>query len=138
MITRPERIVIPEDIEHMATIAVDAAFAVHLEFGPGLLESAYEACFARELELRGINYQRQLPVPLNYKGKLIEVGFRADVVIGGKLLLELNAVEQVIPMHMAQVITYLKIRKLPLGLLINFNEVLIKDGIQRVLNIPRR
>ena len=138
MITRPERIVIPEDIEHMATIAVDAAFAVHLEFGPGLLESAYEACFARELELRGINYQRQLPVPLNYKGKLIEVGFRADVVIGGKLLLELKAVEQVIPMHMAQVITYLKIRKLPLGLLINFNEVLIKDGIQRVLNIPRR
>jgi GxxExxY protein len=138
MITRPERIVIPEDIEHMATIAVDAAFAVHLEFGPGLLESAYEACFARELELRGINYQRQLPVPLNYKGKLIEVGFRADVVIGGKLLLELKAVEQVIPVHMAQVITYLKIRKLPLGLLINFNEVLIKDGIQRVLNIPRR
>ena len=138
MITRPERIVIPEDIEHMATIAVDAAFAVHLEFGPGLLESAYEACFARELELRGINYQRQLPVPLNYKGKLIEVGFRADVVIGGKLLLELKAVEQVIPVHKAQVITYLKILKLPLGLLINFNEVLIKNGIQRVLNIPRR
>ena len=138
MITRPERIVIPEDIEHMATIAVDAAFAVHLEFGPGLLESAYEACFARELELRGINYQRQLPVPLNYKDKLIEVGFRADVVIGGKLLLELKAVEQVIPVHKAQVITYLKILKLPLGLLINFNEVLIKNGIQRVLNIPRR
>jgi iron complex transport system substrate-binding protein len=138
MITRPEKIVIPADVERMATVAVDAAFAVHSEFGPGLLESAYEACFARELELRGINYQRQLAVPLNYKGKLIEVGFRADVVIEGKLVIELKAVEQVIPVHKAQVITYLKILKLPLGLLINFNEVLIKDGIQRVLNIPRR
>jgi iron complex transport system substrate-binding protein len=137
MITRPEKIVIPADVERMATVAVDAAFAVHSEFGPGLLESAYEACFARELELRGINYQRQLAVPLNYKGKLIEVGFRADVVIEGKLVIELKAVEQVIPVHKAQVITYLKILKLPLGLLINFNEVLIKDGIQRVLNIPR-
>ena len=137
MVTRPEKIVIPAEIEEMATIAVDAAFAVHSEFGPGLLESAYEACFARELELRDIKYQRQLPVPLDYKGKLIEVGFRADVVIGGKLLIELKAVEQVIPVHKAQVITYLKILKLPLGLLINFNEVLIKDGIQRILNIPR-
>jgi len=138
MITRPEKVVIPAEIEQMATIAVDAAFAVHEEFGAGLLESAYEACFAREMDLRGINYQRQLPVPLNYKGKLIEVGFRADVVIDGKLLIELKAVEQVIPVHKAQVITYLKILRLPLGLLINFNEVLIKDGIQRVLNFPRR
>jgi GxxExxY protein len=138
MVTQPEKIVIPAEIESMATVAVDAAFAVHYECGPGLLESAYEACFARELELRGIDHQRQLPVPLNYKGKLIEVGFRADVIIGGKLVIELKAVEQVIPVHKAQVITYLKILKLPLGLLINFNEVLIKDGIRRVLNIPRR
>ena len=138
MITRPEKIIIPAETEEMATTAVDAAFAVHWELGPGLLESAYEACFARELELRGINYQRQLPVPLNYKGKVVEVGFRADVVIGGKLLLELKAVEQVIPVHQAQIITYLKILKLPLGLLINFNELLIKDGIRRVLNIPKR
>jgi iron complex transport system substrate-binding protein len=138
MVTRPEKVMIPAEIEQMASIAVDAAFAVHSEIGPGLLESAYEGCFARELELRGIEYQRQLTVPLNYKGKLIEVGFRADVVIGGKLLVELKAVEQVIPVHKAQVITYLKILKLPLGLLINFNEVLIKDGIRRVLNIPKR
>jgi GxxExxY protein len=138
MVTRPQKIAIPAEIEQMAAIAVDAAFAVHYELGPGLLESAYEGCFVRELELRGIEYQRQLAVPLNYKGKLIEVGFRADVVMGGKLLIELKAVEQVIPVHKAQVITYLKILKLPLGLLINFNEVLIKDGIQRVLNTPRR
>jgi GxxExxY protein len=138
MTSKPQRIVIPAEIEQMATTAVDAAFAVHWELGPGLLETAYEACFARELELRGIKYQRQLPVPLDYKGKLVEAGFRADVVIGGMLLIELKAVEQVIPVHQAQVITYLKILKLPLGLLINFNEVLIKDGIQRILNIPRR
>ena len=137
IITKPNKVIIPDDIERMATMAVDAAFTVHTELGPGLLEAAYEACFAYELELRGINYQRQLPVPLNYKGKLIEVGFRADVMLGGKLLIELKAVEQVIPVHKAQVITYLKIMKLPLGLLINFNEVLIKDGIQRILNIPK-
>ncbi len=137
IITKPSKVIVPDEIEQMATMAVHAAFAVHSELGPGLLESAYEACFARELELRGIKYQRQLPVPLNYKGKLIEVGFRADLVMEGKLLIELKAVEQVIPVHKAQVITYLKIMKLPLGLLINFNEVLIKDGIRRVLNVPK-
>src|SRR5262245_51209274 len=88
------RVVIPDAIERLATIAVDAAFAVHFECGPGLLESAYEACFAHELELRGIQFQRQIAVPLNYKGKLIEVGFRADIVMEGRLLLELKAVEQ--------------------------------------------
>jgi GxxExxY protein len=137
MVTKPDRIIVPADIEHMATIAVDAAFAVHQELGPGLLESAYESCFAQELELRGIKYQRQIPVPLNYKGKLVEVGFRADIIMNRTLLLELKAVEQIIPVHKAQIITYLKILKLPLGLLINFDEVLIKDGIRRILNLPR-
>ena len=137
MTSKPSKVVIPDEIERIATVAVNAAFAVHTELGPGLLEAAYESCFAYELELRGIKYQRQLPVPLNYKGKLIEVGFRADMILEGKLLIEPKAVEQVIPVHKAQVITYLKILKLPLGLLINFNEVLIKDGIQRILNIPK-
>ena len=137
MVTKPQRIVMPPEIERLASVAVDAAFAVDYEVGPGLLESAYEACFVRELEWRGISCQRQLAVPLNYRGNLIEVGFRADIIIAGKLLVELKAVEQVIPVHKAQVITYLKILDLPLGLLINFNEVLIKDGIRRVLNIPK-
>ena len=137
MITRPNKIIIPSEIEELATIAVDAAFEVHCEFGAGLLESAYEACFTRELQLRGIKCQRQLRVPLNYKGKLVEVGFRADVVMEDKLLIELKAVEQVIPVHKAQVITYLKILNLPLGLMINFNEKLIKEGIQRILNVPK-
>jgi GxxExxY protein len=130
-------IVIPQEIEKLTTLAVDAAFVVHSELGPGLLESAYQACFAHELELRGVAYQKELPVPLTYKGKRIEVGFRADVVIEQKLLIELKAVEQVLPIHKAQVITYLKLMHFPLGLLNNFNEILIKDGIQRVLNIKK-
>jgi GxxExxY protein len=130
-----KQIIIPQDIERMATLAVDAAFAVHKELGPGLLESAYEGCFAYELELREVRFQRQLPVPLNYKGKLIEVSFRADVVLEQRLLIELKAVEALLPVHRAQVITYLKVLQLPLGLLINFNTALIKDGLHRILNL---
>jgi iron complex transport system substrate-binding protein len=130
-----KQIIVPSEIEEMATLAVDAAFAVHQELGPGLLESAYEACFARELELRSVRYQRQLAVPLSYKGNIIEVGFRADVIIGQKLLIELKAVEEIAPIHKAQVITYLKLLRLPLGLLINFHEILIKDGIRRIPNL---
>jgi GxxExxY protein len=132
-----KRVRVPAEVERLAKIAVDAAFCVHTELGPGLLESAYEACFCRELELRGLIYQCQLPVPLDYKGIGLEVGFRVDVIIEEKLLLELKAVEALLPIHTAQVITYLRLRKLPLGLLINFNEVLIKRGIHRILNVPR-
>jgi GxxExxY protein len=135
--TPPDKVVIPQEIEALATISVDAALEVHRQLGPGLLESAYEACFAHELELRGIRYQRQLAVPLNYKGKPVEVGFRADVVIDGKLLIELKAVDDLQPIHRAQVITYLKLLNLPLGLLINFNSALLKNGLRRILNIPK-
>lgn len=130
-------IVIPDDVEKLATLAVDAAFAVHTELGPGLLESAYQACFAHELSLRGVSYQKELPVRLHYKGIRIEVGFRADIIIQQKLLIELKAVDQLLPIHKAQVITYLKLMRLPLGLMINFNETLIKSGIRRVLNIKK-
>lgn len=132
-----KRIQIPEEVESLTKEAVDAAFSVHKELGPGLLESAYQECLAFELKLRGLVHQRELPVPLSYKGTLIEVGFRADLLIQNSLLIELKAVEQLLPIHKAQIITYLKILKLPLGLLINFNEVLIKDGIHRVLNVNR-
>jgi GxxExxY protein len=131
------QIVIPEDVEKLATWAVDAAFSVHKELGPGLLESAYLACFTRELDLRGVKYLKELPVPLNYKGIRIEIGFRADVVMEEKFIIELKAVEQLLPVHKAQVITYLKLLRLPLGLLINFNELLIKHGIHRILNIEK-
>lgn len=131
------KIIIPPEVERLAALAVDASFVVHTELGPGLLESAYQVCFAHELSLRGVAYQKELSVPLNYKGIRIEAGFRADVVIDQKLLIEFKAVEQVLPVHKAQVITYLKLMRLPLGLLINFNEVLIKHGIQRVLNFEK-
>ena len=132
-----KRVRVPNEVELLAKVAVDSAFAIHKELGPGLLESAYEACLSHELRLRGVNHQLQLPVPLDYKGIRIEVGYRADVVVEERLLLELKAVDQLLPVHTAQVITYLRLKKFPLGLLINFNEVLIKHGIHRVLNVPR-
>jgi GxxExxY protein len=128
---------IPSSEEQLATIAVDAAFSVHNELGPGLLESAYEACLSHELAMRGVKHQVQLPVPLNYKGLRVEIGYRADMIIGEKLLLELKAVDELLPIHTAQVVTYLRLKQFPLGLLINFDEVLIKDGIRRILNVPR-
>ena len=132
-----KRVRVPLEIERLAKVVVDTAFAVHTELGSGLLESAYEACLSHELRLRGVNHQLQLPVPLNYKGIRIEVGYRADMIVEEKLLVELKAVDQLLPVHTAQVITYLRLEKFPLGLLINFNEVLIKHGIHRVLNVPR-
>jgi GxxExxY protein len=132
-----KRVRIPAEVELLAAAVVDASFAVHKELGPGLLESAYEACLSHELRLRDVKHQLQLPVPLKYKGIRIEVGYRADVVVEEKLLIELKAVDQLLPVHTAQVITYIRLKKFPLGLLINFNEVLIKHGIHRVLNVPR-
>jgi GxxExxY protein len=132
-----KRVCVPDEVELLAKTVVDAAFAVHQELGPGLLESAYEACLSHELRLRGVKHQLQLPVPLNYKGIRVEIGYRADVVVEEKLLVELKALDQLLPIHTAQVITYLRLKKFPLGLLVNFNEVLIKNGIHRVLNVPR-
>jgi len=132
-----KRVRVPDDVELLGKVVVDSAFAVHQELGPGLLESAYEACLSHELRLRGVNHQLQLPVSLNYKGIRVENGYRADVVVEDKLLVELKAVDQLLPVHTAQVITYLRLKRFPLGLLINFNETLIKHGIHRVLNVPR-
>lgn len=132
-----KRVRIPADVERLAKLVVDSAFSVHKELGPGLLESAYEACLSHELRLRGVEHQLQRPVPLNYKGVPVEIAYRVDVIVGDKLLVELKAVDKLLPVHTAQVITYLRLKKFPLGLLINFNEVLIKNGIHRILNVPR-
>lgn len=128
-----KRVKISTEVERLATVVVDSAFAVHRELGPGLLENAYAACLSHELHLREVKHQVQLPVPLHYKGIRVEIGYRADMVVEEKLLLELKAVETLLPVHTAQVITYLRLKKFPLGLLINFNEVLIKHGIHRIL-----
>jgi GxxExxY protein len=132
-----KRVRISSDVEQLASLIVDSAFAVHKELGPGLLENAYEACLSHELRLRGVKHQLQLPVPLNYKGIRVEIAYRADVIVEEKLLVELKAIDELLPVHTAQVITYLRLKKFPLGLLINFNEVLIKRGIHRVLNVRR-
>jgi GxxExxY protein len=132
-----KRVQIPSDIEILAKAAVNAAFTVHSELGPGLLESAYEKCICHELRSHRINFEYQSAIPLNYRGEKIDIGFRLDLLLEKKLLLELKAVDLLMPIHTAQVITYLRLLKLPLGLLINFNEPLIKHGIHRILNIPR-
>ena len=129
---------IPERIEALAKQAVDAAYHVHREFGPGLLETAYRQCLAYELASRGIAMDQEKSVPLIYKGLRIDVGFRADLILAGSLLIELKAVEALLPVHEAQIITYLKVLNLPLGLLINFNVPLIKNGIHRKLNLSYR
>lgn len=113
---------------------VDAAFKIHTKLGPGLLESVYEAVLAYELRKRGLRVVRQKPIPVVYEEVQLEDGFRADLVVEDKVILELKSVEAVAPVHKKQVLTYLRLSSLKLGLLINFGEELIKDGISRIVN----
>ena len=129
---------IPQDIEDLTTRVIDSCFDVHRELGPGLLESTYEACLAHELTVRGLHFVRQQEIPLNYRSVHISVAYRADFLVESKLLLELKSTETLTSMHKAQVITYLKLLKMPLGLLVNFNSHFLKDGIIRVLGFPPR
>jgi GxxExxY protein len=108
-----------------------AAIEVHRAFGPGLLESAYEECLCHELALGGIAFQRQVELPVQYKGVLLDCGYRLDIVVEDRLIVELKAVEELMPVHHAQLLTYLKLTGKRVGLLINFNVELLKDGIIR-------
>jgi GxxExxY protein len=110
---------------------IGAAIEVHKNLGPGLLESAYHACLCRELELRGIPFQRQLMMALEYKGLRVENAYKIDVLIAGTVVVELKAVEAIDPVHEAQLLTYLRLSSLWLGLLINFHVPVLKDGIMR-------
>jgi GxxExxY protein len=114
---------------------LDAAFAVHTELGPGLLESAYEACLANEFSRRGIRFQQQLPMPLVYNGeKLADVGYRLDFLVFGELIVEVKAIEAIASVHHAQLLSYLRLSGKRLGLLINFNVSSLRDGIHRKVN----
>jgi len=113
---------------------LDAAFRIHCELGPGLLESVYEAVLARELAGDGFSVTRQQAVPVRYKEMQFDEGFRADLVVNGLVIIELKSVEKLQPVHGKQLLTYLKLMGLKLGLLINFNEALLKDEIKRVVN----
>jgi GxxExxY protein len=120
-------------IDRVARIVLDAAFAIHRTLGPGLLESVYEACMAIELENRGIIFSRQFAVPVTYLGRNLEPGFHIDILAGNEVVVEIKAVERLMPIHDAQMLTYLKLAKKRLGLLINFKVSLLKDGVRRLV-----
>ena len=118
----------------IATLVVDAAYTVHTRLGPGIYEIVYEVVLAHELRKHGLHFERQRPVPIVYDGIEFDEGFRADVVVEDKVILELKSVEQVLPVHKKQLLTYLRLMDKRLGLLINFGAPVIKDGIFRIVN----
>lgn len=124
---------IPERVEWIASQLVDAAYKVHKALGPGLLESVYEACLCHELTKRGIKFRRQLELPVVYDGVRLDAGLRLDLLVDECVIVELKAVEKHNPLFEAQLLTYLKLTGHRLGLLINFNVELIKNGIQRIV-----
>ena len=113
---------------------VDAAMKVHTFLGPGLLESAYEACLTHELRKRGLNVEVQRVLPIVYDGVEVDAGYRLDLLVEGLVIVELKAVEKIVPLHEAQLLSYLKLSGLKVGLLINFNVLRLKDGIKRMVN----
>ena len=115
---------------------VDSAMTVHSALGPGLLESAYVACLAHELRLRGLHVREQVPLPVIYRGVQIELGYRLDILVDGDLIVEVKAVAKLLPVHHAQLLSYLRLSGRRVGLLINFHVRRLKDGISRIVNDP--
>jgi GxxExxY protein len=107
--------------------------AAHRELGPGLLESAYEECLCHELKTQGIEFSRQVPLAINYKGVRLGCGYRLDAIVGRRLLLKIKAVEKLLPIHDAQILSYLRLSRMKVGLLMNFNTVVLKQGIRRIV-----
>ena len=124
---------LPSDLEDLATALVDSAFKVHHTLGPGLLESVYESCVSIELTRRGIGYEKQAPMPLVYEGVNVDGGFRLDLLVEKSVVLEIKAVEKLLPIHPSQLLTYLKLANLRLGFLINFNVLMFKEGVKRIV-----
>lgn len=125
----PERSVV--EMNPLSAEIVDCAFQVHKHFGPGLLENIYHEAFLIELQNRQISYKSEKSFPLEYKGKILKSGFKADIIVNNEIIIELKAVEKILPVHQAQILSYLKLTNKQLGFLINFNVPLIKDGINR-------
>ena len=118
----------------IAKRVMDAAFMIHRELGPGLLETVYEVILAKKLTEMGLAVERQVPVPIRFEGMVFDEGFRADLIIERKVIIELKSVEHLAPVHSKQLLTYLRLTGCRLGLLINFGEALLKDGYKRVAN----
>jgi GxxExxY protein len=123
-----------EELERLGAVVVDSAFTVHSALGPGLLESAYQACLIHELQRRGMSVQCEVPFPVYYAGLAVDTGYRVDIVIEGEILIENKSVQVIAPVHRAQLLTYLKLSDKRLGFLINWNVPRIKDGIKRLVN----
>jgi GxxExxY protein len=119
------------EFDDLSNRVIGCAIEVHRFLGPGLLESTYEQCLARELTLAGIGFKVQWPLPVEYKGTRLDCGYRVDVLVEDRLIVELKAVEQVLGIHQAQLLTYMKLAGIPVGLLINFNVAALRDGLQR-------
>ena len=122
------------EIDEVTGIIVDTAYKVHTGLGPGLLESVYEAVLAHELEQRGLTVERQKPISFEYDGIAFEEGFRVDLFVENMVVVELKSVEKIAPVHPKQLLTYLKLLHLPVGLLINFGTATLKEGLQRIVN----
>jgi GxxExxY protein len=120
-------------VNELTQVVIGAAIEVHRALGPGLLESAYEECLCRELELRQVPFERQYALPVEYKGLRLDCGYRLDALVAGCLVVELKAVEALTPIHEAQLLTYLRLGGWKAGLLINFNVPLLKQGIRRIV-----
>ena len=118
----------------ISKILVDCCYKVHTELGPGLLESVYEEVLSYEIIKRGLNVERQKGIPVVYDSIKMELGFRADLILENKVIIELKSIEAIAPVHSKQLLTYLRLTGFKLGLLVNFNEALIKDGIKRIVN----
>lgn len=122
------------DVEELSAIVVDAAFKLHRDLGPGLLESAYELILAKKLISAGCAIDRQLPINIHYDGLSIEHAFRIDLLINKQLVVEIKSTEQTLPVHCKQVLTYLRLMDLPVGLVLNFGTPTFKDGVRRLVN----
>jgi GxxExxY protein len=120
-----------KDVNELTEEIIGAAIEVYRALGPGLLESTYEMCLCRELSLREIPFGRQVPIPVEYKGVKLDCGYRADFVVDGTILLEIKAIDSLLPIHDAQLLTYLRLGGWQIGLLINFNVELLKHGLRR-------
>jgi GxxExxY protein len=127
MNSRPARV----SVNQITQEVIGAAIAVHRALGPGLLESAYQECLSQELVLRGIPFERQVPLPLEYRGITCECGYRLDLLVAGAVVVEIKSIEAIAPIHEAQLLTYLRLGGWCVGLLMNFNVVVLKDGIRR-------
>ncbi|MBU1053715.1 MAG: GxxExxY protein [Proteobacteria bacterium] len=123
------------DINKISSDIIKAAINVHKELGPGLLESVYQSCMLIELNEMGINVKAEIPIPIKYRGQdITDQGFRIDLLVDDIVIVELKSVEQIKDIHKKQLLTYLKLANKPLGLLINFNKILLKDGLTRIIN----